>query len=146
MSLDTAIEYFQRPEIQQKLINEAYELGINISWMKSRGFVKFIYNADTNTSKYIRIRQLPMNIIMGLHRKIDRCRLQNKFNELRDEELKRYLVIYSCIHHQYGGGFADWFSKELISLTRETKNEIRERAELFHYGPGTPSSSDDESE
>ena len=43
-----ATEYFQRPEIQQKLINDAYELGINISWMKTRGLVKFVYNADTN--------------------------------------------------------------------------------------------------
>lgn len=141
-----ATEYFQRPEIQQKLINDAYELGINISWMKTRGLVKFVYNADTNKSRYIRIRPLSIKIIMALHRKIDRRQLQNKFEELRDEELKKYLVIFSCVHRRYGGGFADWFSKELISLTRETANEIRERAELNYYGPGTPETSDDESE
>ena len=137
-------DYFGRHDIQQNLIDEAHALGINISWMKYKYLVRHEYNSSTRKSKYVLLKPLSSKIVMALFRKVDKAKLRNKYEEMKEIELRKYLVIFSSVHKKYGGGFANFFAKELIELTKESSHEIRNQAELEHYGPGTPETSDDE--
>lgn len=138
-------DYFGRRDIQQNLIDEASALGINISWMKYKYLVRYEYNSSTRKWQYVLLKPLSPKTVMALFRKVDKAKLRNKYEEMKEIELRKYLIIISSVHRRYGGGFAEFFAKELIALTRDTSDEIRHNAEISHYGPGTPETSDDES-
>ena len=49
-------DYFGRRDIQQNLIDEAYALGINISWMEYKSLIRYKYNSSTRKSQYVLLK------------------------------------------------------------------------------------------
>ena len=148
--------YFNSRDYQERLINKAHDLGIKIGWMIGRKLIK------KENGRFICLRVINEKTMYNIRKKVENRELKNKVWEIRlreaaeerlacELETETERVIYDTVKGKYGGGFALFFAKELYSLIknpeplpRMSRLEIREKAELEMYGPGTPSSSEDE--
>ena len=149
--------YFNSRDYQERLINKAHDLGIKIGWMIGRKLIK------KENGRFICLRVINEKTMYNIRKKVENRELKNKVWEIRlreaaeerlacELETETERVIYDTVKGKYGGGFALFFAKELYSLIKNPEpcpklsiHEIREKAELEMYGPGTPSSSEDES-
>ena len=149
--------YFNSRDYQERLINKAHDLGIKIGWMIGRKLIK------KENGRFICLRVINEKTMYNIRKKVENRELKNKVWEIRlrevaeerlacELETETERVIYDTVKGKYGGGFALFFAKELYSLIKNPElrpklsiYEIREKADLEMYGPGTPSSSEDES-
>lgn len=149
--------YFNSRDYQERLINKAHALGVKIGWMIGRKLIK------KENGCFICLRVINEKTMYNIRKKVENKEFRNKVWEIRlreaaeerlacELETETERVIYDTVKGKYGGGFALFFAKELYSLIKNPEpcpklsiHEIREKAELEMYGPGTPSSSEDES-